>query len=67
MGGLPAVLPTAQGLVATIVTNPCRFAGVVLEGIGEIVEVGQLVEHDVQKSDRRGQAIVSLPQFTPGR
>ncbi len=44
------------------VANPCRFAGVVLEGIGEIVEVGRLVEH-VQKSDRRGEAIVSLPPF----
>jgi hypothetical protein len=32
------------------VANPCRFAGVVLEGIGEIVEVGRLVEH-VAKSD----------------
>jgi len=34
------------------VANPRRFAGVVLEGIRQIVEVGRLVEH-VQKSDRR--------------
>ncbi len=46
------------------IANPCRFAGVVLEGIGEIVEVGRLVEH-VQKCDRRGEAIVSLP-VSPG-
>jgi hypothetical protein len=52
--------PTTNG-----VPNPCRFAGVVLQGIGEIVEVGRLVEH-VQKSDRRDEAIVSLPPYAIG-
>ena len=46
--------------------NPCRFAGVVLEGIGEIVEVGRLVEH-VQKSDRRRKAIETPPPNASGR
>ena len=38
--------PSANGIA-----NPCRFAGLVLEGIGEVVDVCRLVEH-VQKSDR---------------
>ena len=36
------------------VANPCRFARIVLEGIGEIVEVGRLVEHDQSLTSRIG-------------
>ena len=68
---LPVPHATSRRLLASRdprvngVANPCRFAGVVLEGIGEIVEVGRLVEH-VQKSDRRGEGIASL-LHPPGR